>query len=115
MQYFLIFILSMTIIQSASAARAVPGKLPSTTPLQPLPQDTAPNYKGSIDFSLEPKSVVEENLEQNRSQIPLPASKDTEQSSLLLLGRQSKLVWLVVIGFFGLILLYGILRFRSKK
>ena len=41
-----IFLLST---HTAFAARLVPGNLPTTTPLQPMPINTYPNYSGNIN------------------------------------------------------------------
>lgn len=116
MKYLLIFILFLTFIQSASAARLVPGNLPSTTPLLPLPEDTAPNYQGSINFSAEPEAstpVLDEPVsptqpdEKGRAGI----NNDNKKSS----SENKNTAWLALALVLAVILAYGFWRKKFAK
>lgn len=49
-----LFVLSIALLIGASpaqAARLAPQVGPTSTPVQPIPEGTAPNYKGNINYS----------------------------------------------------------------
>jgi len=50
MKYLFIIAISLLLAQPALAARQVPGSVPSTTPLQPMPTGAAANVHNNIQF-----------------------------------------------------------------
>lgn len=111
---FILFLFFLS-VNTVSAARLVPGSLPSTTPLLPLPAGVQPNLKGNVNSSLEPVSPPPEAPVPNDSSGTDSVSVPDDSSDRQVAAKSGSRVWFVVLGLIAVLLVYGILRLRHKE
>lgn len=120
--FCLILILGST--QAASAVRLVPGNVPQTDPLQPLPEDVQPNYKESIgsnptfnssekpgrDQTPDDQGAEDEDPLETAANPGSAAKKNNEEAS------KNSIFWIIVIITGALIGgLFGYQEYAKKK
>ena len=104
-------IFSLAAYHSASAARLVPGNLPQTDPLQPLPQDVQPNYKESIGSNQPDGGRQNQNEEGQQDSEDGNVSAQNEETGRTITSTdkaanetsKSSIFWIIVIIAGGLI------------
>jgi hypothetical protein len=114
--YYLGLLLAVWVFvsQPVLAVRLVPGSVPTSTPLQPLPDAVVPNYQGNVNFQASPPtSEVDKPIENPQDEISSDINSK-EHSETLPLNTNSNGKWqLVIILALGLALLYGYFRFKK--
>ena len=118
------FFIALTLflwVNQASAAQLAPGSLPSTTPLQPLPENVLPNYRGSVNYTGIPgPESGEGDARAAPGQAPAGGAGDNGQSGGGSSGGAEsrfapKAVWVALLAILGVILAYGFWRKKLAK
>ncbi len=105
----LLFAVWVFFSQPVLAVRLVPGSVPTTTPLQPIPAGSVPNYSGNVNFQALPAPEAVDKPHENPQDSFKPTSPLKPEPVDLTSGHPSSgkiQLGLIVAGILGLLYVY---------
>lgn len=103
------------------ARPADPERFPKNEPLQSMPEESSPNYQGSVDWSAEPSAVPEEQVTTEGADEADSFGKESsltapsiEGSAAQGAGSRGWYLYVLII-LLAVSLFYGIFRWKSKR